>query len=104
MADFLNDSTCSTDAAVAGLGYRFTADLATAQEYDPSFTLLNCAIALKIYALADRARTLASINPAAPSLTLTLGNGLVRPAAGNLAAEQWQHHHYPGPMRCPFGR
>ena len=88
MADLLNGKTYAADAAVTGLGWRFTVDLATAQIYDPDFTLVDCAISLKLYALADRAKTLAP-SASTPDLTLSLGSGLERPTAGNLAAEQW---------------
>jgi hypothetical protein len=88
VTDFLNGKTYSVDAAVTGLGWRFTVDLATAQVYEPDFSLVDCAISLNLYALADRAKTLAPV-ASTPDLTLSLGSGLERPTAGNLAAEQW---------------
>jgi hypothetical protein len=76
VADFLNGNVYSTDAAVAGLGWSFTIDLAAQQKYGSTIDLEDCAIEFKIYRLADT-RSLAPTTDA-PLLTLTLGNGLER--------------------------
>jgi hypothetical protein len=79
MADSLNGKVFATDAAVAGFGWEFTVDLAEVQKYEPAYTLENCAIQLKLYPLADRAKTLAPLS-ITPALTLSLGQGLTRVA------------------------
>jgi|GEM_PF-6740300 len=77
MADFLDGKVYKTDAAVAGLGFTFSVDLAEVTAFTPLFTLVDCAIALRLYPLVDRGKTLQPISTT-PAVTLSLGSGLTR--------------------------
>lgn len=77
MTDFLDGQVYHIDAAVAGLGWTFSVDLAKVVAFTPLFTLVDCTIALKLYPLVDRGKTLLPIS-STPAVTLSLGSGLTR--------------------------
>lgn len=73
MADSLNGKVFAIDAAIAGFSWEFRLGPDGAALYD----LVDCAIALKFYPLADRSRTLEPVSTT-PAVTLSIGNGLER--------------------------
>lgn len=80
MTDDLNRKTIYSGSDVSGLTWRFTKPAGE----DPAILYTDAAIALRIYRLTAKGIP----ESTTPTLSLTIGSGLIRPTAGNTDALQ----------------